>query len=435
MTCIGIRREDKDPWEARVPLAPGDVARLTSSGSVEIIVQPSPQRIFAADEFVAAGARVDEDLSACDVVLAVKEMPRELFALGKTYAFFSHTIKGQPYNMDMLRRLMELGCQLIDYERITDEDGRRLIFFSRFAGLAGAIDSLWALGRRLEWEGLAPNPFAGLEQTYRYPTLAAALAAVREVGARIARDGLPAELSPFVVGITGYGNVSRGAQEVVDALGAVAKAPDDVDDLFAGTAARRAVHKVVFEECDMVLRRDASAPFALDEYYRQPELYEGAFERRLPRLTVLLNCVFWDAPYPRLVTKAAMRRLFAAAAPPRIRVIGDVSCDIEGSVELTVKETHIDAPVYVYDPETGGVCDGVEGKGPVVLAVGNLPCELSRESSEAFSAALSPFVPALAATDFSLPYGRLSLPPELKRALILHHGELTPGYDYMRRFL
>ena len=435
MPCIGIRREDKDPWEARVPLAPGDVARLTSSGSVEIIVQPSPQRIFAADEFVAAGARVDEDLSACDVVLAVKEMPRELFAPGKTYAFFSHTIKGQPYNMDMLRRLMELGCQLIDYERITDEDGRRLIFFSRFAGLAGAIDSLWALGRRLEWEGLAPNPFAGLEQTYRYPTLAAALTAVREAGARIARDGLPAELSPFVVGITGYGNVSRGAQEVVDALGAVAKAPDDLDDLFAGAAPRRAVHKVVFEECDMVVRRDASAPFALDEYYRQPELYEGAFERRLPRLTVLLNCVFWDAPYPRLVTKAAVRRLFAAAAPPRIRVIGDVSCDIEGSVELTVKETHIDAPVYVYDPETGGVCDGVEGKGPVVLAVGNLPCELSRESSEAFSAALSPFVPALAATDFSLPYDRLSLPPELKRALILHHGELTPGYDYMRRFL
>ena len=106
-----------------------------------------------------------------------------------------------------------------------------------------------------------------------------------------------------------------------------------------------------------------------------------------------------------------------------------------GSVELTVKETHIDEPVYVYDPEAGSITDGVAGRGPVVLAVGNLPCELSRESSEAFSAALSPFVPTVAATDFSLPYDCLSLPPELKRALILHHGELTPGYDYMRRFL
>ena len=183
MRRIGIRREDKDRWEARVPLIPDDVVRLTSSGAAEIVVQPSPRRVFTEAEYVQAGARVDEDLSACDVVLAVKEIPRELFAPGKTYAFFSHTIKGQPYNMDMLRRLMDLRCQLIDYERITDESGRRIIFFSRFAGLAGAIDSLWVLGRRLEWEGLSPNPFAALEQTYTYPTLEAALAAVREVGA------------------------------------------------------------------------------------------------------------------------------------------------------------------------------------------------------------------------------------------------------------
>ena len=434
MRRLGIRREDKDRWEARVPLIPDDVARLTSSGSAELVLQPSAQRVFAAEEYERAGARLDEDLSACDIVLAVKEIPLELLEQGKTYAFFSHTIKGQPYNMDMLRRLMELRCQLIDYERITDESGRRLIFFSRFAGLAGAIDTLWALGRRLEWEGLAPNPFAALEQTHRYPTLAAALAAVREVGERIARDGLPAQLCPCVVGVTGYGNVSLGAQEVLDALGAVAVAPADLDGLFAAVAARRAVHKVVFAEHDMVARRDATAPFALDEYLRRPELYEGAFERRLPRLTVLLNCVFWDAQYPRLVTKAAVRKLYAAA-PPLLRVIGDVSCDIEGSVELTLKETHIDEPVYVYDPEVGSIADGVAGSGPVVLAVGNLPCELSRESSEAFSAALSPFMPALAETDFSVPYAQLSLPPELRRALILHHGDFTPGYAYMRQFI
>jgi alanine dehydrogenase len=435
MRRIGIRREDKDPWEARVPLVPDDVARLTSSGSVELVLQPSPQRVFAAPEYMRAGARLDEDLSACDIVLAVKEIPRELFAPGKTYAFFSHTIKGQPYNMDMLRRLMELECQLIDYERITDEGGRRLIFFSRFAGLAGAIDALWALGRRLEWEGLAPNPFAAVQQTYKYPTLAAALAAIREVGERIARDGLPPQLCPFVVGISGYGNVSLGAQEVVDALGAIAVPPADLDGLFAGPVARCAVHKVVFAEHDMVARRDTTAPFELDEYLRHPELYEGVFDRWLPRLTVLLNCVFWDKRYPRLVTKAAVRRLYDAAAAPLLRVIGDVSCDIEGSVELTSKETHIDAPVYVYDPEAGSIADGVAGRGPVVLAVGNLPCELSRESSLAFSAALSPFVPALAETDFSMPYAQLGLAPELRRALILHHGDFTPGYAYMRQFV
>ncbi len=446
MRRIGIRREDKDPWEARVPLIPDDVASLTSSGTVEIVVQPSPQRVFTEDEYVRAGARIDEDLSTCDIVVAVKEIPRELFTPGATYAFFSHTIKGQPYNMDMLRRLMELECELIDYERITDHRGQRLIFFSRFAGLAGAIDSLWTLGRRLEWEGLTPNPFATLEQTYRYPTLEAALEAVREVGARIAADGLPAEICPFVIGITGYGNVSLGAQEVVAALDAVAVSPDRLDELSAGGAAahsssrsavngRHTAYAVVFAERDFVARRDAAQPFALDEYFRHPDLYQGTFERRLPQLTLLLNCVFWDTPYPRLVTRAAIGELFAAPIAPRLRVIGDISCDIEGSVELTVKETHIDRPVYVYDAVTGAVTDGVEGRGPVVLAVGNLPCELSRESSTAFSAALSPLVPALAVADLSLPLERLSLPPELLRALILHHGELTPDYEYMWRFV
>ena len=435
MRKIGIRREDKDRWEARVPLVPDDVALLASSGVAAFTLQPSPQRVFPGDEYVAAGARLDEDLSGCDVLLAVKEIPLALFAPGKTYAFFSHTIKGQPYNMDMLRRLMELKCQLIDYERITDERGRRLIFFSRFAGLAGAIDTLWALGRRLEWEGLTPNPFAALKQTYEYPSLAAALAAIREAGAAIARDGLPAELCPFVIGISGYGNVSLGVQEVLDALGAIPTAPADLDGLFVRPADRRAAYKVVFAEHDTVVRRDSRACFALQEFVQDPQLYEGVFERWLPRLTVLVNCVFWDTQYPRLVTKAAARRLYGAAAPPLLRVIGDVSLDIGGSIEFTLKETHIDDPVYVYDPETDTIADGVAGRGPVVLAVGNLPCELPRESSEAFSAALSPFVPALAAADFSLPYAQLALPPELRRALILHHGDFTPDYEYMRRFV
>ena len=294
---------------------------------------------------------------------------------------------------------------------------------------------MWALGRRLAWEGLSPNPLATLKQTYKYPSLAAALAAIREVGAAIARDGLPAELCPFVIGISGYGNVSLGAQEVLDALGAVPTAPTDLDGIFARPADRHAAYKVVFAEHDTVVRRDSSACFALDEFVHQPELYEGVFERWLPRLAVLINCVFWDTQYPRLMTRAAARRLFGAAAPPLLRVVGDVSLDIGGSIEFTVKETHIDAPVYVYDPESDTITDGVAGRGPVVLAVGNLPCELPRESSEAFSAALSPLMPALAAANFSLSYAQLGLPEELRRALILHHGEFTPDYEYMRRFV
>ncbi len=435
MHRIGIRREDKDPWEARVPLIPDDVERLIRAQGLAFTLQPSRLRAFKEDEYVRAGAHVGEDLSACDVVLAVKEIPVHLLRPRTTYAFFSHTIKGQPYNMDMLRRLMELECQLIDYERIVDERGARLIFFSRFAGLAGAVDTLWALGRRLEWERLAPNPFAALEQTYRYETLAAALAAVREVGESIARDGLPPALCPCVIGLTGDGNVSHGAQEVMDALGAVVLPPTDLDGLFAAPADRSVVHAVVFTEPDMVTRRDGASPFDLAEYYEHPELYRGRFAGRLPRLSALINCVYWDTSYPRLVTREAVRGLFGGASRPLLRVIGDVSCDIEGSIELTTRETHIDAPVYTYDPEADTVADGVEGPGPVVLAVGNLPCELSREASEAFSAALVPFLPALARADFTASFARLDLPPELRHALILHHGDFTPDFAYLRRFV
>jgi len=157
MRKVGIRREDKDAWEARVPLVPDDVRGIVASCDATVCVQPSALRVFPDDAFASAGAVVTEDLDDCDIVLAVKEIPEAQFRPGKTYVFFSHTIKGQPYNMDMLRRMMELGCQLLDYERIVDEHNARLISFSRFAGIAGVVDTLWALGRRLEWEGLSPT--------------------------------------------------------------------------------------------------------------------------------------------------------------------------------------------------------------------------------------------------------------------------------------
>lgn len=435
MKTIGIRREDKDRWEARVPLVPGDVARLVREASIPFRVQRSSLRVFADEEYGRAGACLDDEVRGCGVVMAVKEIPRRFFERRGTYVFFSHTIKGQPHNMGMLRRMMELECQLVDYERITDERGARLVSFSRFAGLAGAVDTLWALGLRLEREGLRPNPFAGLRQTRRYRTLAAALAGVGDAGRAIAREGLPAELCPFVVGISGYGNVARGALEVLGALGARDVQPGALAGLFRGAPQRHAAHAVVFRERDTVAPRQAAAPFSLEEYYRSPERYEGRFARWLPRLAVLINCVYWDARYPRLVTRDDVRGLYGSGRAPRLRVIGDLSCDIEGSVEITVKETHLDAPVYTYDAASGAVADGVGGAGPVVLAVGNLPCELPRDASAAFSAALAPYVPALARADFSVPFGRLDLPPEVRRAVILQRGELTPGHAYMRRFV
>jgi alpha-aminoadipic semialdehyde synthase len=435
MGRVGIRREDKDAWEARVPLAPDDLEGIVARCGATVCVQPSALRAFPDEAFARAGAVVTEDLDDCDIVLAVKEIPEHVFRPGKTYVFFSHTIKGQPYNMGMLRRMMQLGCQLLDYERIVDEHNVRLISFSRFAGVAGAVDTLWALGRRLEWEGLTPNPFLGLEQTHTYGGIDAALQAVAECGKRLAADGVPEALSPFVIGVTGYGRVSSGAQEAIDTLDPVTIAPDELEALAADPPPDRRAYKVVFHEEDTVEPREAGAAFDLADFYRRPEAYRGTFARFLPLLTVMINAVYWEERYPRLVTRADLRALWARGGRPRLSVIGDVTCDICGSVECTVKDTHVDDPVYVYDPIDDAVRDGVAGRGVLMMAVGNLPCELARDASEAFSHVLATFVPALVAADFTVPFEQLDLPDELKRAVILYHGELTPDYDYLRRYL
>jgi alpha-aminoadipic semialdehyde synthase len=148
-----------------------------------------------------------------------------------------------------------------------------------------------------------------------------------------------------------------------------------------------------------------------------------------------MNCNYWDERYPRLVTKDGLRAMWSGEGTPRLRVIGDLGCDVEGAIECTLKCTEPSDPVYVYDPIEGAISSGVDGNGPVVLAVDILPAELPREASEAFSSALAHFLPSLARADFSVPFSELDLPPELLAAVIVHHGELTPDYRYLEAHL
>jgi alpha-aminoadipic semialdehyde synthase len=432
---IAIRREDKNRWERRVPLTPAQVTELIQQHGLAVLVQPSTIRAFSDDAYTAAGATMQEDLSPAQVVLAIKEIPPELLQPGKTYLFFSHTIKGQPHNMPLLRCLLELGCQLIDYERVVDEQNRRLIFFGQHAGLAGMIDTLRALGQRLAWEGIA-NPLAELRPTYEYADLPTAQSAIREIGQRIVEEGLPVELTPLVIGLAGYGNVSRGAQAILDLLPIRQVSPAELPRLTEREDLdRNVIYKVVFKEEDTVEPIVKGQSFDLPEFFQRPERYRSKFDRYLPYLTVLVNCIYWDTPYPRLLTKAAARQLYSGNPPPKLRVIGDISCDIEGGIEPTVKATSPDKPTFVWNPETDTAIEGVAGRGPVIMAVDNLPCELPIESSTSFGEALLPFIPALAACDFSSPFDACPLPPELKRATIVYHGELTPEYRYLEQFL
>jgi saccharopine dehydrogenase (NAD+, L-lysine forming) len=431
--CIGIRREDKNAWERRSPLIPEQVGQLIGEHDLQFVVQRSELRTFDDAEFREVGAEVGDDLSGCPVVLGIKEMPESAFRPGHTYIFFSHVIKGQHHNMPMLRRMMELGCSLIDYEKMTDEAGRRLVFFGRFAGIAGMVDTLAGLGERLETQGMQ-TPFSRVRLAHEYGRVDLARAALAEVGRDIVEQGLPAELSPFIVGVTGYGHVAKGTWEMLDALGATEVEPVDLPAL-AAKGDRHAVYRVMFREEHLVEPKEIGHRFDLKEYFGHPELYRSRFEDHLPHLSVLANCIYWDARYPRLVTREWLKQVLGTGRRPKLSAVGDISCDIDGSVEATVKATEPGQPFYVYEPETGSVRDGVEGEGMLLMTVDNLPCELPFDSSREFGVALVPFVPAIARTDFGRPLDRLNLPGPVRRALIVHRGKLTPEYSYLEKFL
>jgi alanine dehydrogenase len=429
---IGIRLEDKNEWERRTPLTPEHVKKLKETHGIDVWVQASPIRAFSTEEYEQAGAIIAEDLSECSVIFAIKEIPTELLEAGKTYIFFSHTIKGQKDNMPMLQRLLGLGCQLLDYEKIVDESGRRLVFFGDYAGLAGMIDALWALGQRLMWEKI-DTPFRQLRQTYHYANLEEAKTAIRELGRRITREALPDALTPLICGFAGYGNVSRGAQEIFDLL-PVREIPPSELTTFAEHDPHH-VYKVVFKELDMVEPITAEAAFELQDYYDHPEKYRSRFVNYVPFLTLLVNGIFWTNRYPRLVTRRFLKELFSKTEQPRLRVIGDISCDVEGAIECNVRATSPGDPIYVYNPLTEHTRNGYEGRGVVVLAVDNLPCELPRESSMHFGSTLMPFVPEIARADYGVPFDRCSFSPTIKRTIITWHGQLTPDYRYLDEFL
>jgi alpha-aminoadipic semialdehyde synthase len=432
---VGVRSEDKSQWERRVPLVPGDVKALREAG-IDAVVQTSSHRAFGDDEFARAGVPVQPDLGDCRIIVGIKEIPPPKLEAGKVYLFFPHVIKGQPGNMPMLRRLMELNATLVDYERIVDEKNRRLIFFGRHAGLAGMVNTLWSLGKRLDAEGV-PSAFSRLKQARSYAELSGAQEDLERIAARISAEGVPQAIHPLVVGFTGYGNVSQGAQEILDLLPVQAISPAELKNVAHDrTRDARVVYKVVFREEDLVEPLEAGNAFDLDDYFRRGKAaYRSVFDRYVDDLSVLVNCVYWDERYPRLLTLDRCRRLWAPGRSPKLRVIGDISCDVNGSVECTVKPTEPGNPVYVYEPATGKATDGFAGDGPVVMAVEILPSEIPRESSIDFSRVLKRFVPHLATADLSRSFAELDLPPELKRAVIVYQGELTPEYGYLKSFI
>ena len=428
---IGIRREDKNEWEKRVPLIPKHLKDLKEQHDIDVVIQPSTIRVFPDEDYIKNGGVVKEDLSKCPVVFAVKEIPLDFFKKGKTYVFFAHVIKGQKHNMPMLKKMMNLKCNLIDYEKIADEQDRRLVFFGRYAGLAGMVDSLWAYGQRMQRLG-NPTPFSEIKQATQYHDLNEIKSHLEKISNTIKQWGFPNTISPMVVGFAGYGHVSKGAQEILDILPIEEINPQDINSIYQNPSSN-VIYKVVFREKDMVEPVAKDSDFDLQDYYSNPDKYRSIFEQYVPHLSILMNCVFWSDRYPRLITKKIMKKNFTNDT--KLQVIGDISVDINGAIEFTQKVTTPGNPVFVYNPLKDELVDGFDGPGVAVIAVDNLPCEIPRESSKAFSQTLLEFIPHIAKADFSKDFDSLDIPSQIKKAVILHKGKLTPDYKYINKFL
>ncbi len=426
MKTLGIRKERKNKWERRVPLNPKAVKKLIDLG-FEVVVQPSDIRIYQDDEYNEIGATVSDDLSDCDLIIGVKEVPIKEVVPSIPHIFFSHTIKGQFYNMPLLQTFLDTKTTLLDYERIINKKAQRLVFFGKYAGNAGMIEALRSLGNRLWEEYNTKTPFLKIKPAYEYAQVQNALDHLKEIGEEIEKNGLPEEITPLNIFLTGYGHVSKGCQKILDVLPVVRVDPDFLDEAMKKSKDNK-IYLAVFREKHMVKKGDGS-DFDLLDYYKNGHLYKSKMGNYLEHCSIYMNAIYWAPGYPVFLKNSELQKW------KKLIIIGDITCDIKGSVEATVKATYPDNSTFIYNPENGKVTDGFKGKGIANCAVDNLPCEFSKEASDTFSKALMPFMEKMLLNDYSKPISESILPKEIKKACIAHHGKLQKDYKYLEDFL
>jgi len=433
MKSILIRAEDKNIWEKRSTIIPSDLENIIKETGAGAFIEKSDKRFFKESQYVKAGARKTDGMEDGGVIFGVKEIPTEKILDNKIYLYFSHTIKAQRENMQMLKRIINSGSTLIDYEKITDAEGRRLVFFGPFAGDAGAIDILWLMGENWKAKGLE-TPFSQIKQALEYDSVSDAKEKISHIGELIEKEGLPEELCPMVFGILGYGNVSKGAQQILECLPVEHIEPENLEKFFnEKNFDKHKVYVSIFKEEDLA-EPAGDFDFDLKDYYQHPDKYHPKFKKYLPYISILINATYWETRYPRFVTWDDLK-MRQAAQNLRLQGIADITCDAGGSIECNVRTTDSGMPAYRVFPETKTVEDGHKGNGIVLLAVDNLPCELPKDSSEFFSNSLRPFVPGILQADYSKPLTESGLPEEIKRAVIVYNGKLTPDYQYLEKHL
>ncbi len=395
---IGIIREDKIPVDRRVPFTPEQCQEIiTQFPNYELVIQPSAVRCYQDVEYASAGFPVRQDLTDCDILFGVKEVPKENLLPNKTYFFFSHTIKKQPYNRELLQTILQKNIRLIDYEVLTNPEGVRVVAFGRYAGLVGAYNGLLAFGKRTKSFALKPAHLCF---------------DLNEILGELSDIQLPA----IKIVLTGGGRVAKGAMEILDYLKVRKVTPDQ----YLTQEFDQAVY-VQLNPSDYNTPKDGSE-FKVQDFYNTPQNYKGTFSRFLPISDMLIAAAYWDMNAPVLFTAQEMKQNF------RIRVIADITCDIEGSIPSTKRPSTIDNPLYDYNPKTGELEPPLSHADNItVMAVDNLPCELPRNASFDFGNDLIKCVlPALLLNDSD---------KIIERATLTKHGKLMPNFAYLQDYV
>lgn len=448
---IAIRREDlSKKRETRTPIVPSLAARITAKGG-RLLLQPAlnpdtqeVKRAFKDESFSGIGAEITEDISAANVVLGVKEIEIQHINPSTAYYIFSHTHKGQKKNRKMLQTFVEKKCTLVDYELIVNEKNiRHITAFTYYAGYAGMVDSLWALGQKLKVEGIVSR-FQRVPQAIEKADLQVLKGILAEVKEEIQQKGTTMKMPPMIFCFLGNGKTSMGAQEIFDSLPVINITPDQVTDVFI-KGSRNFVYKLVLSIPDM-FRLKAKTTAKIKEKYEKmnrreksdfylanPAHFESNMDKYFPYVSVFMNCILWSPQYPRLFSREDTQKWYAKHKV--LRVIGDISCDPEGGVEFS-HDTWIDNPIFTYHPETQTETNGFAASGISVLAVTNLPCEFPADASAAFSRNMSEFMGGITHANYQAPLlSESGLPDAIQRATILWNGEFTDKYAYMKEFL
>ncbi len=396
---FGIIKERKNPPDRRVVFSPSKLQEFKNQfSSASIKVESSDIRVFSDNEYKNSGLEVTENMADCDVLFGVKEVPIDALISNKKYFFFSHTIKKQPYNRDLLKAILAKNIELYDHETITKENGMRLIGFGRYAGIVGAYNGFRAIGLKNE--------------TFKLPK-AETLDGQQELIEELKKISLP---KGFKILLTGNGKVAYGAKEMLDAM--------NIKQVSVDEYISKKIDEVVYCLADVLDYNKRKDGQVLDnfDFYNNPQQYESNFFR-FAKVTdfFIAGHFFGDGSSYLFTREDAKKTAF------QIKFVADISCDIDGPVASTIRPSTIADPIYGYHPITESEVNYKNENAITVMAVDNLPCELPKDASEGFGELfLENVIPAFFNNDKD---------GVLARAKMTENGKLTQRFTYLQDYL